>query len=443
MTEVNLDEEGRLPLPQEIRQRLGWAPGQPVTLSVEANRLVASVPITAAPAEQTLASWRERARQLAEQMRQMPAAQKLREFVTDLTHTAAERLASPAALRGEPFEGARPQAPPSCYIHPAAVLIGDVVLGEDCSVWPGAVLRGDVNSIRVGARTNIQEGAVLHVDPGEGGHLEIGSGVTIGHQATVHACRIADHVLIGIQAVILDGAEIGEQCIIGAGAVVTPGTRIPPGQVVFGVPAQPAREVTPEDIQSIQAHVDSYVALKERYRHPEPTPEAPPAPPPAPPAALPRYECVRAAGPVTVDGSLDEFAWSAAGPMGFLHLSHGHGEPKLQAEVRTCWDEENLYIAFSCKDTDVWATHTRRDDPLYEEEVVEAFLCPTGDLRHYYEFELSPANVLFDARVFNPDLDRRTMLLDTDYNAAGIRTGVNVSGTLDNRDDVDTGWTAE
>src|SRR5262249_35851456 len=152
--------------------------------------------------------------------------------------------------------------------------------GVDCSIWPGVVLRGDVARIRIGARTNIQDGSVVHVHPG-GGHCRIGEGVTIGHQATVHACEVADHVLIGIHAVVLDGVKIGERASIGAGSVVTPGTEIPSGKLVLGVPGRVIRDLTPEEIQSILWHADAYVSLKEQYR----SPAAAPAPPPEAPAA--------------------------------------------------------------------------------------------------------------------------------------------------------------
>src|SRR5437763_1580346 len=135
---------------------------------------------------------------------------------------------------------------------------GDVTLGEDCSIWPGAVLRGDVNVMRVGPRTNVQDGAVLHVNPGSGA-LRIGAGVTIGHEAMVHSCQVGDDVLIGIHATVLDGAVVGDRCLIGAGAVVTPGTVVPPGKLVLGVPGRVVRDLNDEELESIRWHADSYV----------------------------------------------------------------------------------------------------------------------------------------------------------------------------------------
>jgi len=246
--------------------------------------------------------------------------------------------------------------------------------------------------------------------------------------------------------VVLDGAEIGEHCIIGAGAVVTPGTVIPPGQLVLGVPARPVRALTEAEIERIDWHANSYVELKDRYRAAEPAApasegaSASTSPAEAP---VPRYYCRRAIGPIVIDGALDEPAWSAVSPLPPLQLSHGRGMPRLATEVRACWDDTALYVAFSCKDTDIWSEYERRDDPLYDQEVVEIFLSPTGDLRHYFEIEISPANVLFDAKVFNPDLDRRTMLVDRGWDAPGLRSAVRVSGTLNRRDDVDVGWIAE
>ena len=118
---------------------------------------------------------------------------------------------------------------------------------RNASIWPGAVLRGDVAPVRVGPRTNVQEGAVLHVSPQQ--PCNVGAHVTIGHQATVHACTIGDHCLIGIHAVVLDGAVVGERCIIAAGTVVTPGTQIPPGKMVMGVPGKVVRDLTPEELE--------------------------------------------------------------------------------------------------------------------------------------------------------------------------------------------------
>jgi len=108
-----------------------------------------------------------------------------------------------------------------------------------------------------------------------------------------------------------------------------------------------------------------------------------------------------------------------------------------------CRTQTDLHVKFGCVDRDIWGTFTKRDDPLYEEEVVEVFLCPTGDLRHYYEFEVSPRNVIFDAKIFSPDLYRRTMQVETSWDCPDLQTSVTVDGTLDERTDVDRSWTVD
>jgi hypothetical protein len=144
-----------------------------------------------------------------------------------------------------------------------------------------------------------------------------------------------------------------------------------------------------------------------------------------------------------IDGSLDDAGWVGVPKLSPLVLSNGGGAPVQATELRACWDDRNLYVSFACKDTDIWANYENRDDPLYDEEVVELFLCPTGDLRHYFELEVSPANVLFDAKVFSPDGDRSLMLVDREWNGMGIRSAVRVSGTLNDRTSPDLGWITE
>jgi hypothetical protein len=144
-----------------------------------------------------------------------------------------------------------------------------------------------------------------------------------------------------------------------------------------------------------------------------------------------------------VDGSLDDAGWVGIPPASPLVHSNGAGAPVHATEVRACWDDRHLYVSFSCRDTDVWGNFENRDDPLYDEEVVELFVCPTNDLRHYFEIEVSPCNVLFDARVFSPDGKRETMQVDPAWNAARIRTAVRVSGILNDRTAPDFGWIAE
>ena len=140
--------------------------------------------------------------------------------------------------------GKEPEIAPDAYVDPHACLIGDVKVGPRASIWPGVVLRGDINSIEVGEGSNVQDGSVVHVANELG--AKIGKNVTIGHLAMIHACTIGDECLIGMHSTILDGAEIGEQSIVGAGALVTKGTKIPPGSLVLGMPAKVVKQLSPE-----------------------------------------------------------------------------------------------------------------------------------------------------------------------------------------------------
>lgn len=161
------------------------------------------------------------------------------------------------------FLGASPTIAPSAFVAPTAVLIGDVTLGEESSVWFGAVVRGDINSIEVGARSNIQDGAVVHV--ADAFSTRIGELVTIGHNAIVHACTIEDEVLIGMGAIVMDGAHVGGRSIIGAGALVTGGTNIPSGSLVLGSPAKVVRTLSPEEQEAVQQWALRYVTLSRTY----------------------------------------------------------------------------------------------------------------------------------------------------------------------------------
>ncbi len=143
-------------------------------------------------------------------------------------------------------------------------MIGDVTLGDDVSVWPGAVLRGDRDAIRVGAETNIQDGAVLHCDPGL--PLAIGARVTVGHRAVLHGCTVRDGALIGIGAIVLNGAVVGEGALIAAGAVVGEGMEIPPHSLVVGVPARVHKPLNEAQRARVAQGYATYVALKELYR---------------------------------------------------------------------------------------------------------------------------------------------------------------------------------
>lgn len=148
------------------------------------------------------------------------------------------------------------------FIADNAVVRGDVEIGDDSSVWFNAVIRGDLDRVLIGEMTNVQDNAVIHVD--EGFPTLIGDRVTIGHSAVIHGCRIADNVLIGMNAVILNGAEIGEYSIIGAGAVVT-SKKYPERSLILGVPARTVREVTDSEIELIERSWKEYLKLKDRY----------------------------------------------------------------------------------------------------------------------------------------------------------------------------------
>ena len=157
------------------------------------------------------------------------------------------------------------------YVDPAATVIGDVVLGDDVSIWPGTVVRGDVNFIRIGARTNIQDGSVVHVSH-DGPHAKlggfatvIGDDVTIGHKAIVHACRIEDAVLIGMGAIVLDGAVVEQHGFVGAGALVTPGKVVGRGELWLGNPAKKVRMLSDAEIEALYYSAGHYVRMKDQY----------------------------------------------------------------------------------------------------------------------------------------------------------------------------------
>ena len=168
-----------------------------------------------------------------------------------------------------PHRGKRPRIAASAYIDPAAVIIGDVVIGEDSSVWPCAVVRGDVHYIRIGARTNIQDGSVLHVMRDER-PLILGDDVTVGHSVTLHGCTIESRCLIGMGAVILNGVTIGAGSIVAAGTLITERTAIPAGSLVMGSPGKVRRALTEIDKASIDSYARRYVGYKNIYRE-EPT----------------------------------------------------------------------------------------------------------------------------------------------------------------------------
>ena len=157
-----------------------------------------------------------------------------------------------------------PRIHPTAWIVPGATVIGDVTLGEESSVWYGAVLRGDINRIIIGPRSNIQDNAVVHLDTGN--PTILGELVTVGHSAIVHACKIDNEVLIGMGAIVLDGAEVGARSIIGANALVTLGMQIPPGSLVLGSPAKIKRGLTLDEQEGIARWAWSYVETAKHFR---------------------------------------------------------------------------------------------------------------------------------------------------------------------------------
>lgn len=187
------------------------------------------------------------------------------------TSTLAGTSASPAVrpyLHHVPTLGAR------VYVDPASVVIGDVVLGEDTSVWPMVAIRGDVNFVRIGDRTNLQDGTIVHVSH-DGPHAKlggfatrIGSDVTIGHKAIIHACTIEDAVLIGMGAIVLDGAVVRKHALVGAGALVPPGKVVGEGEMWLGSPAKFARKLSDAEIEALYYSAQHYVRLKDQYLNP-------------------------------------------------------------------------------------------------------------------------------------------------------------------------------
>ncbi len=161
------------------------------------------------------------------------------------------------------FRTHEPQIPASSYVAETASLIGRVVLGERTSVWPGAVIRADSEPIVIGEGSNVQDNAVLHVDPGV--PMVIGVRVTVGHQAMLHGCTIGDHTLVGIQAIVLNHAVIGRECLVAAGAIVTEGKTFPDHSLIMGAPAKVVRTLTDDDVAMLHAAADAYIRRREYY----------------------------------------------------------------------------------------------------------------------------------------------------------------------------------
>lgn len=169
------------------------------------------------------------------------------------------------------YKGMQPRLDESVFVDPTAVIIGDVGIGRDSSVWPYAVIRGDMHRIRIGERVSVQDGSVLHITHAssynpDGFPLTIGSDVTIGHQATLHGCTVHDRVLVGMKAMVMDGAVIESEVILGAGAVVPPGKRLASGFVYMGSPARAVRAITEKERGFFAYTAANYVRLKDSYR---------------------------------------------------------------------------------------------------------------------------------------------------------------------------------
>ncbi len=162
------------------------------------------------------------------------------------------------------FQGIKPTIPASTFIEETAVVIGDVVVGEDSSVWFHAVVRGDVNYVRIGSRTNVQDLSLLHVTH-DTHPLVIGDEVTVGHHVVLHGCTIKDRVLVGMGAIIMDGAVIGEDSVVGAGALVTERTVVPPKSLILGSPAKVKRPVSKSELAWIRESAENYLRYARQY----------------------------------------------------------------------------------------------------------------------------------------------------------------------------------
>lgn len=160
------------------------------------------------------------------------------------------------------LDGKTPRLGSRVFVADGAVLVGDVEVGDDSSVFYNAVLRGDLAPIRIGNRTNIQDNVTVHVSTGMG--VVVGDEVTVGHNAVLHACTIDDNVMVGMGAIVMDGAHIKKNCIVGAGAVVTQGREFPENSLVLGAPAHVVRELTTEEIHGVRGGVERYVEIKDK-----------------------------------------------------------------------------------------------------------------------------------------------------------------------------------
>ncbi|WP_051227349.1 gamma carbonic anhydrase family protein [Oceanospirillum beijerinckii] len=168
------------------------------------------------------------------------------------------------------FQGMEPQLGERVFVDPSAVVLGDVVMGDDCSVWPLTVIRGDMHRIRIGARTSVQDGSVLHITHAgpfnpDGFPLTIGDDVTIGHQAMLHGCTIGSRVLVGMGTMVMDGAVVEDDIIIGAGSLVPPGKTLEAGYLYVGRPVEQKRKLTEKELSFFTYTAGNYVKLKDQH----------------------------------------------------------------------------------------------------------------------------------------------------------------------------------
>jgi len=163
------------------------------------------------------------------------------------------------------FNGVSPRVHPAAFVADDAIVIGDVEIGEDASIWFGSIIRADVNSIRIGARTNIQDATIIHVSSQKHSTV-LADEITVGHRVTLHGCHVESGCLIGIGAILLDGVHVGHNSLVAAGSLLTPGTQIPPRSLVMGSPAKVKRDLTAEELEFLDRSWRNYVELKKQYR---------------------------------------------------------------------------------------------------------------------------------------------------------------------------------
>jgi carbonic anhydrase/acetyltransferase-like protein (isoleucine patch superfamily) len=163
------------------------------------------------------------------------------------------------------FKDRQPRIHPSAFIEDSAQVIGDVEIGEDASIWFNTVVRGDVHFIRIGARTNVQDLSMVHVLNGRSPTI-LGEDVTVGHHVVLHGCRVGSRVLVGMGAILMDDVEVGDDCLVAAGSLLTPGTKVPSGMLAMGSPARVKRELTPEEHQLVASRAAHYVRYAREHR---------------------------------------------------------------------------------------------------------------------------------------------------------------------------------